>query len=90
MSARFSANGSHRGEYVAMRGRISTSMLALAALGTHETGVAGFADPLSRHAQGASVVGGRAWERPCIIGQKRDGIGAFNDAQRLQTAVAGV
>jgi hypothetical protein len=73
-----------------MRGRISTSMLGLAARGTHETGVAGFADPLSRHAQGASVVGGRALERPCIICQKRVGISLFRGAQRLQTAVAGV
>ncbi len=53
-----------------MKGRISTSMLALAALGTHETGVVGFAAPLSRHALGASV-GPR---------HKHVGIGLFRQA----------
>ena len=57
------------------KGRISTSMLALAALGTPKTGVVGFAALLSMHTLGASVAGGRAlaavhfrpktcWNRP--------------------------
>jgi hypothetical protein len=36
-----------------MRAVISTSILTLVALGTHATGVAGFAAPLARHTRGA-------------------------------------